>query len=288
MNGIWYMLKNEDQFVYHYTCSKTLAKKILPRGKLRFSKFKNVNDPRESKDWAFIYFRQSSNSNFETQDLEKKLNHLIKHSWRVGCFCSDVSEALVTREREDRGEDIFNSAHERGHSRPRMWAQYGGDYSGACLVFNKARLDAAIKEVPQVSKSDIYSDRVAYRNPSVVPKLDASNPYLISLDEIERVGIKQVVELHISRYWKHFFFLKARDWEQEREFRWIVRVDGDQEFFVPIESCLTGIALGDRFPNCFKGIVGRYAHAHGTSVVNIEWKNGVPQPMPTHPSLLIN
>ena len=52
MNDVWYGLQDHNRYVYHYTSSSTLADKILPTGKLRFSRFENVNDPRESKEWT--------------------------------------------------------------------------------------------------------------------------------------------------------------------------------------------------------------------------------------------
>jgi hypothetical protein len=109
----------------------------------------------------------------------------------------------------------------------------------------------------------------------------------ISVDEIDRLGFGDAIEAHISRHWKDLFFVKARDWEQEREFRWLVRGNGDEDFYVAIRNSLVGIALGDRFPNPFKVAVGHFCESHGTSVAVINWQNGVPQPRTTHWRLLL-
>ena len=55
MNDLWYALQREDRYLYHYTRAETLVNHILPSESLRFSRFQNVNDPRESKDWVFGY-----------------------------------------------------------------------------------------------------------------------------------------------------------------------------------------------------------------------------------------
>ncbi len=55
MNDLWYALQREDRYLYHYTRAETLVDHILPSESLRFSRFQNVNDPRESKDWVFGY-----------------------------------------------------------------------------------------------------------------------------------------------------------------------------------------------------------------------------------------
>jgi hypothetical protein len=180
MSDIWYMLQDCERYVYHYTRASTLVDSILPSGQMRFSRFQYVNDPRESKDWLFNYRSVRADLNFAVGPIETKLNQLLKHSWRVGCFASDPYEALVTREREDRGEDILGALYERGHSRPRMWAQYGDDYSGACLIFEKATLDADIRSFCKGVGSTVHAGKVVYRNPRVVPNLTQPDALTIS------------------------------------------------------------------------------------------------------------
>jgi hypothetical protein len=214
--------------------------------------------------------------------MEAKLNEQLKHSWRVGCFVSEPYEALVTRERDDRGEDIFGAAYERGHSRPRMWAQYSENYKGACLVFDKYKLDADIRSFcSSVGSSRVHAGNVVYRNPRVLPSRTQPNPLMISVDEIDRLGFGDAVEAHISRHWKDLFFVKSRDWEQEREFRWLVRGDGNEDFYIGIRNSLVGIALGDCFPNPLNVAVGQFAKLNPISVAVMNWTNGFPQPHPT-------
>ncbi len=287
MNDIWNMLQDDDRYVYHYTRASTLVKDILPTGELRFSRFQHVNDPRESKNWVFNYAGVPSLLDFNSQLIEAKLNELLKHSWRIGCFSSDPYEALVTREREDRGEDVIGAAYERGHSHPRMWTQYGEDYCGACLVFDKSKLDMDIRDLASTLGAKVYSDIINYHNPRVVPILGAPDALTISADDMRQLGFSDAVEAHISRYWKDLFFVKARDWEQEREFRWLVSGKGDEDFYIDIRSSLVGIALGDRFPYCFKARVGKYAEENSVSIATMIWQNGVPQPNPEHWRLLI-
>lgn len=286
MNDIWYMLQQHNRYVYHYTRACTLTDYILPSGKLRFSRFQNVNDPRESKDWIFNYRSMSRDLNFDTTPIERKLNKSLKHSWRIGCFVSDPYEALVTREREDLGEDILEAAYERGHSRPRMWAQYGEGYKGACLVFDKFKLNADICAASSTMGSKVYADKVVYRNPPIVPDLRKPGALIISIDEIDRIGFGSAVEAHILNHWKELFFVKSRDWEQEREFRWIIDGKGDEDFYINIQNSLVGIALGDLFPDHLKTKVGQFASSSPVSIAIMHWQNGVPQPAPTNWRLL--
>lgn len=282
MSDLWYMLQQEDRYLYHYTRAETLVNYILPSDSLRFSKFQNVNDPRESKDWVFGYHSRYHDLGFDTSSLGVDLNRYLKHSWRIGCFVSDPYEALVTREREDKGEDILSAAYERGHSRPRMWAQYAENYGGACLVFDREKLSASIDSCSKESAGGVFHGHVEYRNPRVVPKLDGKDALIVSIDKIKQLGFKKAMDGHISEHWRELFFVKSRDWEAEREYRWLIRGDGDEDFFGGIRESLVGLALGDRFPDELKDDVASYVKENPTvSLAVMAWQNGVPQPQPT-------
>ena len=279
---IWYLLQDHERYVYHYTTAPTLAK-ILSKGQLRFSRFEDVNDPRESKDWEFSYCAATvSLATFEPESIQSKLNQLLKRSWRIGCFVIDPYEALATKERDDRGEDISGAMYERGHSRPRMWELYGDKYSGACLIFDKAHLDADIRSF---AKGAVFANNVAYCNPTSVANLRQPDALMISLDELNRDGVAEAVKAHVLKHWRELFFVKSRDWEQEREYRWVINSTAD--FYVDIRKSLVGVALGDRFPQHLKAAVGKFAEDNPVSVAVMNWRNGVPQPSPTYWRLLI-
>jgi hypothetical protein len=85
--------------VYHYTRASTLTNYILRSGQLRLSRFKEVNDPRESQDWKFNYRGDTVALDFDSSLMESKLDAHLKHSWRIGCFVSDPYEAVITKAR---------------------------------------------------------------------------------------------------------------------------------------------------------------------------------------------
>ena len=134
--------------------------------------------------------------------------------------------------------------------------------------------------------STVYADKVVYRNPRVVPKIGQPDALMISVDEIDRLGFGSAVEAHITRHWRELFFIKARDWEQERECRWVVSGMSNEDFYIDIQNSLVGIALGDLFPDDLKGEIGRFARSGSVSIAIMNWQNGVPQPHPTHWRLL--
>lgn len=275
---MWYALQDKDRFVYHYTSSETAAQKILPSRLIRFSRLRSVNDPREFQDysWTFICDVEVP----DTAPIAEAVNRALKDSWRIGCFCSDPYESLVTRAREDKGEDIISAAYERGHSRPRMWSQYGRDHSGACLVFDKELLHKAV--FAHARERAVYFGHVEYKNPSPLSSLTAPHPLKISLSSILELGPERAVQQHLAIYHQALFFQKAVDWMQEREYRWTVHWDKTSEFFVDISTALVGIALGERMDAADRSRIARVAGELDVSLAVMRWRNGFPQPEPMH------
>lgn len=263
---MWYGLTDHTKYVYHYTRSETLACKILPNGTLRFSPFRDVNDPRECKDWRFSYH---PSGDFDEPALKPSLNNQIKHGWRIGCFCTDAPEACS-----------MTGHFERGHSRPRMWAQYGENYKGACLVFDRAQLDRDIKEAVAADRRAIRSGYVGYEIGRVARPLGETDHLTILLDDVRRLGITDYAWIHIEQHWQKLFFIKERDWEHEREYRWIIAGSDSDYLYIDVRKSLVGILLGDRFPKEHCAAVREYAFAHDLNVAVMGWQNGVPQPRP--------
>ena len=95
-SSIWYALPSAQTYVYPYTSPKSLEA-ILDTGTLRFSRFANLNDPRESKNWVLDFFSRGADLELADQVLQDELNRHLKHRWRVVCFCTDVEDAFIKR-----------------------------------------------------------------------------------------------------------------------------------------------------------------------------------------------
>lgn len=289
MTGIWYALNDEHRFVYHYT-NPIAIESILRSGRLRFSRFEGVNDPREAKDWTFGYSTWSGLPLENMAAISAEATLRLKRNIRIGCFVSDVYESLVTRPREDAGEDIIRAPYERGHARPAMWHFYGEKHTGACLVFFRDALNSAIlSTVPSSIRSLIRSAQVRYDNPHTLPKLDGNDALILNVDHVGQIGLGNALMAHFSRFADELFFVKAKEWEREREYRWLIPWDAAAEFEVAFVDSLTGILVGDKASASLKRVVGEYAHLNrNVHVAEMRWQNGFPQPIPTHWRLLLN
>jgi len=281
VSDIWYMLGNADRYLYHYTGAHTLTQRILPDQTLRLSPFQRLNDPRETKDFRL------SGADWGDDMSPAVLDDLairLKREWRVACFVSDPTEAVFS-DKERLGADQLQAMHERGHSRPRMWAQYAESHTGACLVFDKQALAKTFADVARQTGLKAFSGLVHYQNTPVVPRLSIG-PFTVSLNDVRRHGPIEAARRHGERFWRELFLTKNRDWEAEREFRWLLNGEYEGELYVRFAGCLNGLLLGPRFPEGLKSEVGRHADVLGIEVAIMEWNNGIPQIMPSLPRLL--
>ena len=284
MSDIWYMLGDHERYVYHYTKAQTLVQHILPESRLRLSRFEEVNDPAELKDWSFSIARAEHLNREDDKFVQDIFNKKLKRDWHVGCFASDIAAGVVTPDL--RGTEAIQTMYERGHSLPRMWAQYGDQHRGVCLVLSRASLDRAI--AAGVDKDGaVYSGLVTYKNSLPVPQLHRPGPRIIDALEVAQLGPEESARRHLDRFHRELLFTKTRDWEGEREFRWCILRGRPDRVFVDIRGSLLGIALGDQFPDELELQIGNYCEANNVSVAFMKWQNGFPQPYLAHPRILI-
>lgn len=281
----WYGLQDANRYVYHYTSSQTFADYILATGRLKFSRFGSVNDPYESEIFSIGFTTTTGEFGDCQRQIEAVLRRQLKDQWRVGCFVSDVDGSVDVP--DGPGSQALQAIFERGHSRPRMWAQYADNHTGACLVFLRDALDQAISASAKGAGFQVSSGRVRYEYANALPRLDQPSAFIIPLDEVTRIGAPAVVEAHIDRFFMDLFLTKSKDWQMEREFRWLLHGGDDGDFFVDISSSLVGILLGSGFPSERKFVVGKYALENKIHVATLLWKNGLPQPKAEHAQLLM-
>lgn len=115
-----------------------------------------------------------------------------------------------------------------GCNHPRMWAQYADNNQGACVVINEAAFKKRNKEVLHGKFFKI--ENVDY-------SLTLYNKWIQTNGEPEKF---------IKENWKHLFFNKYCDWEQEHERR-LFGIDLPK--YLSIKGCIEFICLGRRFSN---------------------------------------
>lgn len=135
----------------HYTSQTTFLEHILPTKKIRFSALSKTNDPAEYKTpSAYPVFDKVICSDHYDQALATR--DVVKEEFKI-CWEKNVKLAC------------FSAAADNNTpcwQKPRMWAQYGNNHHGVCLLFDRQRLDDIAKQNLDL----LFSGHVIYGNDS--------------------------------------------------------------------------------------------------------------------------
>jgi hypothetical protein len=198
--------------LYHYTTIDTFAEKILPSLQLLMNKTEFINDPVESR----FLIKLDDETYKKTLGLTSRLK-LIKEGkkYNITCFSTDKE---------------YNNTIIPGWGLPKMWAHYGNNHRGVCLIINKAKF------LKQNEKKLKFEGLVRYKLKFKVPILDARR----LRDGEKNNYFKEIIDT----YFNEFFFQKHYDWRSEAEFR-IVSFETE---FCSISESIEGIIYGLKTP----------------------------------------
>jgi hypothetical protein len=260
------MFRDEDRglYLFHYTRLATAIEKILPSLKLRFSRFSNMRDPRETH-WAFSasFFGDIPGSNATFWRIQSRVAEL-KSTVRLLSLTEDDDRQRLPH------EEVFS----RGFSHPRLWEQYAGNHAGVCLVLSKdALLEAAQKATEAHGVLEHRS--VAYRDGQIT--IEASG---VDLQTIHQRGMDVVLTEHLDRHVRELFFTKLEDWASEVEYRFVIRWEAEEELFVDVEDALKGVIAGHAVAKEWAPALEALCDPHGVQLAQMWWQNGLPTPVP--------
>jgi hypothetical protein len=260
------MFRDEEDrglYLFHYTRLSTAIESILPELKLRFSRFSNMRDPRETH-WAF-----SASLWGDIPDVDEKFWGIqsrleeLKSSVRLLSFTEDDS-----RDRRP-PDEVFG----RGFSHPRLWEQYAGNHAGVCLVLDKAALQEAVKG-STAAHGVLEQGPVAYRDRPIT--IEASG---VDLREVSERGHDDVLNEHLDRHVRELFFTKLEDWASEVEYRFLTRWEAAEELHVDVRPALKGVIAGHAVSREYAPSLEALCEPHEIGVFKITWQNGLPIPL---------
>ena len=234
--------ENPQELLFHYTTMETAIESILPHFLYRMGRFSETNDPRENKPWTASAWGSGLGDDFfdlavsARAELDKVYRNL-----RVICLTQDWNEK-PNKPNEAPPE-------ERGYGRSRMWAQYGQDHQGVCLVFHREALSAAVHKTTKNIPGQLFGEPVSYE---VLSKTHEEHLYAgaydLDLNSIQNLGRKKTLQRHIVEFADVLLFKKNLDWRDESEFRWVFSTeDQTEEIFVPIKVALVCVIVGIDF-----------------------------------------
>lgn len=248
-------------FLYHYTTFDCAVESIIPSQTLLLNPFRAMNDPREASDWAItgtMVGDQIPDSLY--WDSSRLTNHL-KETCKLTCF----SEDAVAEDRDDVAREFA-----RGYARPRMWAHYGSNHTGVCLIFDRARLDELVLPALE-SIGEPFSGSVTYMDAGI-----PNEATHLDLNDVNARGIEPVLDDLVASYARELFFTKSCDWATEREFRYMVRSRTPGPAFVSVKGALRALCQGSDVHRGSEPKLHRLCAEHDLDLLKMEWNNGEP------------
>jgi hypothetical protein len=228
-----------DDALFHYTKLATARDILLPTKKFRLSQRADANDP-----WEYRFRLLNAVGHFspETDKLYNEvhpyIDRVLRYECRVASFCSNHRPELVL-ENEERVEDTY--ALLEGWNKPRMWAQYGENHRGACVVFSRKTLEATLAGLG-LSDRSFKMGYVLYTQQNRMP----FEAYTIQATRLSQIGSQPyAVEFVLARM-DDMFFLKHIDYRDESEYRLVIHDPKDRNEYIEVSDSLKGVLWGDR------------------------------------------
>lgn len=268
-----------SDLIAHYTKLQTVANYILPSGTLKIpmGAFLNFNDPKETKAW---HFEVEDGDHVPNQLFhERRISENIKRHLGVICFSNG----------KDAEHNGFN--FNRGDYKPRMWAQYGDNGLGVCLIFNRKKLiNLAREQFSGVAR--IFFDDVNYFDVEGLPDF-ADGEIILQSNHIRYEMTDIIANMILNpEHRRPYLFLKHSDWQEEQEFRIVIYMHTEPEdLYLNFFEALEGITFGcDCDPieierksldagvlNTMIDSIKNYCFMHRIECSRIRWTNGFPE-----------
>lgn len=221
----------EIDILAHYAKMETVIEYILPQNKLLINELYKTNDPVESKnsfDQCFGAIDASIAKNGES--LVAQIFSMFRRSSSLKKDYKKMIRSISFS---------TNTSEKKAHGLPTMWAHYGQNHKGICLVFDRIIIERLFE--------DQFNSKFK------------QNP--ISYDKLKLPTFKnEVIENSEEFFLKHaekLFFTKDSDWGSESEYRFVVvkenccptkdETDINKCYLKNIDEALIAIVLGIDF-----------------------------------------
>jgi hypothetical protein len=267
--------ENDDNALYHYTTSCAVVN-ILKTQCLRLSHLTKANDPKE--------IEPALRENHKIE-LNKYRMYCIQFFEYYGnnvkyfSFTKDIQSDNFSDYTEKKFYDYLCN---KGFNRPRMWAQYAENHSGACVCFNKENLLDKFKKNKKIIQP-FYFDDINYVNYIDYTKTVKTETEFSSEEHIEFIDIitdddiidnKLEIERKMRKYYLEYFFTKLSDWSDEKEKRILAFSGKMSEIEVDISRTIKYIVLGYKCEGKCQNQIKYYCDKLGVPVLKIDYLNG--------------
>lgn len=257
------------RYVSHYTSADVFLEHVLPSMALRMSRFGNVNDPRESREWlcALTVPNELMHKEWDVLAISDRFTSFMKANAKLLC---------VTRDDPQLEPNRSGYLYGRSYAHPSMWDRYANNHSGVCLMLDTDKLAEAVAEAA-LGRGEVLHIGVSYED---MPETESS-AYLLSAEDLDARGEQQVFADHQRKHHGALYFWKARDWASEFEYRWVLLDGSPDDVFVDIRRCLKGVIFGEGFPMDNFDMVQKAFAQDQVVFARMRYRNGHPVVLPS-------
>jgi hypothetical protein len=276
---LWKVNNKMPEVLFHYTKAQTALEYILADKTLRISQFQFTNDPKESKGLYItaltgIIPSQPLNESFKR--IHKVIEKVKLREWKVVCF----SQHHPNWGSEAAAFSPFLS----GSNRPAMWAHYGSSHDhlhdGICLKFNYSLFQKRISDTFKHQGGCFVTEgSVEYNDLKFYQYLPFDIERILELRELE---IEARVREYFLTYCKEIFLLKAKDWENEHEYRWLIHNQNDSPEYVPLDGVLEEVLVSEGFQKDHESRLIALCRELNIPAKRLIWFNGMPDERPLY------
>lgn len=259
------LIEEPGENLFHYTTREAAFEHILPTGRLRFSRHRDMRDPLEYKEWLIPGHTVGGIA-------DDRLSNLMRGFHRA--LAERRGSAHLLSLATDDAEDFDREPFWRGWSRGRMWEQYAEDHAGVCLLFNRDALIAAATDLLGERRTGSpYWGQVRYLEPP-------ARGLEIDFDRLDREDQAESIESFVEKHHQELFFTKTSDWSAEHEFRFVSTHAHDSPLYLDFGAALKAVIVGERFPSWQAPSAVRACDAIGATPARLIWHTGTPGVVP--------
>ncbi|MEW6713574.1 MAG: DUF2971 domain-containing protein [Nitrospirota bacterium] len=263
-------IKSNDA-IFHYTRASVALEEILFYGKFRLSLLKDTNDPWEYK---FQLLNMSGwslpNEVIELYDkAHPVIDRIIRMESRVMCFCSNTVPTIILDTGDTIRDTVVNTI---GWNKSRMWAQYGENHRGICLVFSRKAIEAEFANI----KEGVITENMQYTTRASIRR----NAYTLNGNQLVKDGVENYCYNHIKQHSEALFFTKYIDYRDESEYRVVVFDPNNKYEYIDIKKSIKCVISGDRTPDVYFPLIRQLSDRYGIECRHAYWDRGTPHLVP--------
>ncbi|MBM5064231.1 DUF2971 domain-containing protein [Vibrio parahaemolyticus] len=228
---------------------------------LRFGEFSGTNDPQEykSKSTGAIGWGWEDHHDQKIEEATLLIDKILREKSKFMSFCQN--------------DIVADNLQSHGVLKSRMWAQYGENHRGVCIVVSKAKLIEQLTTEFELNYRLDYGN-IRYEEPDLsrnIPCLDIDGP------ELDNLTSSDVAINFITNHIDELLFTKQPDYKDEAEFRLVLTPKSLEHVSVPIYvdllQCVHSIILGDAFPKVYKPTIFQLAQELKIPVKKLHWEH---------------